>query len=77
MFRYVKVVLGNTPTIQPTIRDSYMKPLDTDMILKNSESHELNLLEDVESLFCWVFFFKFLMMFYNFFNAPRCKFYNK
>lgn len=30
-----------------------MKPLDTDMILKNSESHELNLLEDVESLFCW------------------------
>lgn len=35
-----------------------MKPLDTDMILKNSESHELNLLEDVERLFCCFFFLK-------------------
>lgn len=55
-----------------------MKLLDIDMILKNFEFYELNLFEDVESLFCWGFFFKkFLMMFYNFFNVLYCKFYNK
>lgn len=30
-----------------------MKLLDIDMILKNFEFYELNLFEDVESLFCW------------------------
>lgn len=53
-----------------------MKPLDTDTILKNSESHELNLLEDVESLFCWFLKKVFIDVLKNF-NAPRCKFYNK